>query len=60
VDTIQIYASFGLSVAQVLAATSIFGNHAYINLGGGNGMIGLNWISTGHTITQLGDDILIA
>jgi Ca2+-binding RTX toxin-like protein len=60
VDTIQIDPSFGLSVAQVLAATSIFGNHAYINLGGGNGMIVLNWISGGHTISQLGDDILIA
>jgi Ca2+-binding RTX toxin-like protein len=60
VDTIQIDPSFGLSVAQVLAATSIFGNHAYINLGGGNGMIVLNWISTGHVISQLGDDILIA
>lgn len=60
VDTIQIDPSFGLSVAQVLAAASIFGNHAYINLGGGNGMIVLNWISTGHTISQLGDDIVIA
>ena len=59
VDTIRIDPSFGLSVAQVLAATSIFGNHAYINLGGGNGMIVLNWISTGHVIEQLGDDIVI-
>jgi Ca2+-binding RTX toxin-like protein len=60
VDTIQINASFGLfSVGAVLAATSIFGNHAYINLGGGNGLIVLNWISTGHVIAQLGDDIVI-
>jgi Ca2+-binding RTX toxin-like protein len=60
VDTIQIDPIFGLTVAQVLAAASIFGSHAYINLGGGNGMIVLNWISSGHTIAQLGDDILIA
>jgi serralysin len=60
VDTIQIDASFGLTAAQVLAATSISGNHAYINLGGGNAIYVLNWILNGNTIAQLGDDILIA
>ena len=60
VDTIQLSSLFGFSsIGQVLAATSVFGNHAYINLGGGNGLIVLNWISTGHVIEQLGDDILI-
>lgn len=60
VDTLQIDALFGLTVTQVLAAASAFGNHLYVNLGGGDGVILLNWISAGNTIAQLGDDILVA
>jgi Ca2+-binding RTX toxin-like protein len=58
-DILQIDPLFGMTVAQVVAAASVYGNHAYINLGGGDGLILLNWISSANTIAQLADHILI-
>jgi Ca2+-binding RTX toxin-like protein len=60
VDTIQVDGAYGLTAAQVLAQTSVYGDHAYVNLGGGNGLILVNWILNGNTIAQLSDDIVIA
>jgi Ca2+-binding RTX toxin-like protein len=60
IDKIYIDPAFGLTVALVLTATSVFGNHAYINLNGGDGIIILNWFSAGYTIPQLANDILVA
>jgi Ca2+-binding RTX toxin-like protein len=60
VDKIRIDPAFGFNVPLVLTAASIFGNHVYINLNGGDGIIILNWISTGHTIAELANDIVIA
>jgi Ca2+-binding RTX toxin-like protein len=60
VDTLRIDSAYGFAnIAAVIAATSMSGNHAFVNLGGGNGAILLNWISSGNTIAQLADDIVI-
>ena len=61
IDTIQIDAGYGFFVvASVIAATTISGGDARINLPGGFSIYISGWISGGHTIAQLGDDIVIA
>ena len=61
IDTIQIDAAYGFaSVAAVLAATTISGGDARINLPGGFSIYVSGWISGGKVIEQLGDDIVIA
>jgi Ca2+-binding RTX toxin-like protein len=60
VDTLRIDPAFGFaSVAQILAATTVVGSHARIQLTDGSAIYLTNYLAT-HTIASLADDIIIA
>ena len=61
IDRIQIDPGYGFAnAAAVILATTISGGDARINLPGGFSIYISGWISGGHTVTDLANDILIA